>query len=80
MAFGRGKVTMGSTAPAEDQPYDGTQWEYATVSAQPAGGKLSERLNEHGLLGWEAVGMVPLGLGGTVSVQVLMKRPLRARA
>lgn len=77
MAFGRGKTTMGSTAPEEEGQYDGPQWEYATVSAQLAGDKLTERLNEHGTRGWEAVGITTFGQGGGFMAQVLLKRRTR---
>jgi len=77
MAFGRGKVTVGSSAPEDQQPWTGETWEYATVSAQLAGDKLTERLNEHGALGWEGVGLTTFGAGGGFMAQVLMKRRVR---
>lgn len=78
MAFGRGKTTMGSTAPEETGPYAGPQWEYATVAAQITGDNLPERLNEHGARGWEAVGIATFGAGGGFMTQVLMKRRVRS--
>jgi hypothetical protein len=80
MAFGRGKTTMGSTAPEEHGPYEGPQWEYATVAAQITGDNLPERLNQHGARGWEAVGITTFGAGGGFMSQVLMKRQVRSDA
>ena len=77
MAFGRGKMTKGSTVPEETGPYEGPVWEYATVVAQTRGDDLPEQLNKHGACGWEAVGIKTFGAGGFGLTQVLMKRQVR---
>ncbi len=68
-----GKKTRTGGAPEDEEPWDGPQWQYASVTAQTNSETLLERLNEMGGRGWEALGMTVVG----VMTQVLLKRQVR---